>query len=76
MLESEDGRSVVEYYFNTKTGEVEEGKHSSWMDRMGPYATREEAAHAYELAARRTAASDAADTQWESGWGDSDEEPE
>ncbi|MGC5166560.1 SPOR domain-containing protein [Luteimicrobium sp. DT211] len=43
----------VEYYFNTQTGEVEEGKPSSWTHRMGPYRTREEAAHALERAQQR-----------------------
>ena len=31
------------YYYNTRTGEVEQGYASSWSDRMGPYATRAEA---------------------------------
>jgi hypothetical protein len=43
----------AEYYYNTETGEVEEGKPSSWVSRMGPYRTREEAAHALDRARAR-----------------------
>ena len=50
-----------EFYFNISTGEVEEGKVSSWANRMGPYATREEAAHALERAAQRSEAWDEED---------------
>ena len=32
-----------QWWFNTKTGEVEQGAQSPWSDRAGPYATREEA---------------------------------
>ena len=47
------------YYYNTKTGQVEAGRgFFSWFSRMGPYATREEAQHALEIAAARTAAWD------------------
>ncbi|PFG32862.1 hypothetical protein [Sanguibacter antarcticus] len=44
----------TEFYFNTQTRQVEEGKPSSWTHRMGPYPTREAAAHALETAERRT----------------------
>lgn len=53
-----------EFYFNTATGEVEEGKPSSWMARMGPYRTREEAAQALEIARRRNAAWRDDDERW------------
>jgi hypothetical protein len=68
---TEQSRGVPErsqYYFNTETGEVEEGKKSSWLHRMGPYDTAEEAAHAFQRAAQRNAAEDAADRAWQEEW--------
>lgn len=53
----------AEFYFNTKTREVEEGKPSSWRHRMGPYPTREAAARALNLAEERTESWDAADEE-------------
>jgi hypothetical protein len=41
------------YWYNTKTGEVEQGHRSSWTNLMGPYATREEAEHALSRARSR-----------------------
>ncbi|MFV0433498.1 MAG: methionine aminopeptidase [Leucobacter sp.] len=41
------------YWFNQKTGEVEEGPQSNALDRLGPFATREEAACANEIVAER-----------------------
>lgn len=37
-----------EFWFNTKTHQVEEGMVSPAVDRAGPYATRQEAEHAME----------------------------
>lgn len=51
----------TEFYFNTKTRQVEEGKPSSWTHRMGPYPTREAAERALEKAERRTEAWDEED---------------
>ena len=34
---------MAEFYYNTRTGEVEEGRRSDWSQLMGPYATREDA---------------------------------
>ncbi|OFP35471.1 hypothetical protein [Corynebacterium sp. HMSC071B10] len=53
------------FYFNPTTGEVTQGKVASWDNRMGPYDTREEAAHALEIAAQRNKAADEADEDWE-----------
>lgn len=53
------------FYFNPTTGEVSRGKVASWDNRMGPYDTREEAAHALEIAAQRNKAADEADEAWE-----------
>lgn len=47
---------MAEYWYNTRTHQVEEGKRSQWADLMGPYATREEAEHALDRARRRTEA--------------------
>lgn len=43
-----------EFYFNTKTRQVEVGKPSSWSHRMGPYPTREAAEGALATAQTRT----------------------
>ncbi|MFV0287709.1 MAG: SPOR domain-containing protein [Demequina sp.] len=56
--------SETEFWFNTKTREVEEGKRSSWENLMGPYATRAEAEKALEQAAKRTDDWDAQDDRW------------
>jgi len=50
---------MSEFWFNTKTHEVEEGKISPAVDRAGPYATREEAAKAIETIKARNARLDA-----------------
>ncbi|MCU1424372.1 MAG: methionine aminopeptidase [Microbacteriaceae bacterium] len=42
-----------EWWYNHKTGEVEEGKVSLGSDRDGPFSSREEAAHAPQIAAER-----------------------
>lgn len=39
---------ATEFWYNTKTHEVEEGIVSPAVDRAGPYASREEAARAPE----------------------------
>ncbi len=45
-----------QYWFNTKTGLVEEGHKSLAMNRIGPFATAEEASNALLLIAERTKA--------------------
>ena len=45
-----------EYWFNTKTQEVEVGKQSLSLDRLGPFSTFEEARNALEVIANRAAA--------------------
>ena len=55
---------MTQWYYNHKTGQVEEGPQSLGLDRDGPYATREDAARAPEIAqerARKWAEEDAAD---------------
>jgi len=47
---------MSQWWYNHRTGEVEEGPQSLGVDRDGPYATREEAARAPEIAAERARA--------------------
>lgn len=50
------------YWYNTRTGEVEDGPQSLSKDRIGPFASREEASRAPEVVeerAREWAAEDA-----------------
>jgi len=49
------------FYYNIKTGQVEEGRKSSWTDLMGPYPDRETAEQALEIARARTQDWDAAE---------------
>ena len=44
---------MTEWWYNNKTGEVEEGPQSLAVDRDGPFDTREEAARAPEIIAER-----------------------
>lgn len=41
------------YWFNTRTGKVEEGPQSLSLDRLGPFSTREEAVRALEIVEER-----------------------
>ncbi|HEY5320996.1 MAG TPA: methionine aminopeptidase [Galbitalea sp.] len=45
---------MTEWFYNTKTGEVEEGRQSIATDLDGPFASREEAARAPEIIAERS----------------------
>jgi hypothetical protein len=45
-----------EYWFNTRTNEVEIGKQSLSLDRLGPFTTLEEAQNAVEIVAKRARA--------------------
>lgn len=45
-----------EYWFNTKTNQVEIGKQSLSLDRLGPFASFEEARDALAIIARRAQA--------------------
>lgn len=58
------GPHAVEFYYNLKTGEVEEGQQSPVKDLWGPFATREEAARAMETARRRNEELDANKDGW------------
>lgn len=54
----------MDYYFNLETGQVEAGPQSPSNQRMGPYATREEAARALDIAAARNESWDEDDAAW------------
>ncbi len=41
------------YWYNTRTGQVEEGPQSLSIDRLGPFETREEAERAPEIVEER-----------------------
>jgi len=43
-----------EFWFNTKTGEVEVGKQTLAVYRIGPFQTRQEAKRAYEILKARS----------------------
>jgi hypothetical protein len=45
---------LTEWFYNTKTGEVEEGRQSLATELDGPFASREEAARAPEIIAERS----------------------
>lgn len=60
---------MAEYWFNVKTGQVEEGHQSHGADLMGPYASAEEASRAYEIAREKTEKWDAQDAAEEEEWG-------
>lgn len=57
---------MVPYFFNTKTGTVEERENKSQAkDLLGPYETKAEAEHALQTARARTEAWDQQDAEWE-----------
>ena len=39
---------MSEYWYNVRTGEVEQGSQSSWSTLLGPYSTYAEAAQAMD----------------------------
>lgn len=67
MTMSDDDRTKVEYFFNTRTQMVEKGRQSSWEHLMGPYDTPEEAEKALETARKRSQAWDDDDRAWNNG---------
>lgn len=42
-----------QFWWNSRTGEVEQGKQSLSLERVGPFDTREEALRANEILAER-----------------------
>lgn len=60
--------SENQWYFDLETGEVSRDKTSGWDNRMGPYASEEEARNALTVAKNRNKAADAAE-EAEEDWG-------
>jgi hypothetical protein len=56
---------TTQYWFNTKTGAVEEGHQSDWSNLLGPYPTREAAERALQTARENTERWDEEDRRWE-----------
>jgi hypothetical protein len=57
MSKKDDGHlhePTGDWWYNNKTGEVEQGPKSFGVDRDGPFATRDEAARAPELFRERS----------------------
>ena len=54
---------MTDWWYNHKTGEVEEGAQSLGSERDGPFATREEAARGPEIIAERARAWAAEDAE-------------
>lgn len=50
-----------QWYYDTASGSVSQGKQKGFQNRMGPYPTRDAAEHAIETARARNAAADAQD---------------
>lgn len=55
---------MAKFYYNTRSGKVEQGRKFSWFSRMGPYKTREEAEHALDIAQAKSAAWDEEDKEF------------
>ena len=67
---------TAQFWFNTTTGKVEEGRVSDWSQVLGPYPTREAAAHALATARARSQEwdrQDRADREWAAGTAAHDE---
>lgn len=54
-----------QYWFNVRTGQVDEGHQRASKELLGPYATREQAQQALTTAAARTEAWDREDAEQE-----------
>lgn len=49
-----DSTQPKEFWFNTKTNQVEVGKQSIAVYRIGPFSTFEDASHALEILAEKS----------------------
>ena len=58
-----------QWYFNTVTEQPELGPLSPISQRMGPYATREDALHAWKIVEERNKAWEQQDAEWNRGEG-------
>ncbi|MEK0306732.1 hypothetical protein [Bifidobacterium favimelis] len=57
-----------EWYFNTATGQAEQGLVSPVNWRMGPYKTRAEALDAWKIVKKRNKKWDQDDKEWKAAW--------
>ena len=57
-----------QFWLDLRTGQVEQGPQSPAVHRMGPYATRAEAEHAFEKASERSQVWDEEDKRWREEW--------
>ncbi|GGI13264.1 hypothetical protein GCM10007377_05090 [Galliscardovia ingluviei] len=55
-----------QWYFNMRTGKVELGKLSPVTERMGPYASKEDAEHAWQIVQTRNKRWEDDDRKWNS----------
>ena len=58
----------TQFWYNVRTGEVEQGAQSDWSQLLGPYASRDEAAAAMNRVAANNEAADeqnAEDRDWD-----------
>lgn len=62
------GRQKKIWYFNTLTEQPEKGKLSRIENRMGPYATREEALRAWKIAKERDKKWEEDSKKWKEDW--------
>lgn len=58
-----DERIESQWWYNDKTGEVEQGLKSTNRHHIGPFATRDEAAHALDRIRANNERADAADAE-------------
>jgi hypothetical protein len=63
-MTNEDPNPDTQWWYNTRTGEVEHGEVSRSIDRLGPYPDEATARNALEIARRRTQQADAEDADW------------
>lgn len=61
---SSDVPEDQQFWFNTYTHEVEQGAQSDYRKLLGPYATREEASNALNIAKERNEKWDDDDARW------------
>ncbi|PYY32208.1 MULTISPECIES: SPOR domain-containing protein [unclassified Curtobacterium] len=58
-----DERIESQWWYNDKTGEVEQGPKSTNRHHIGPFPTRDEAAHALDRVRQNNERADAADQE-------------
>jgi hypothetical protein len=63
-MSDQDTTETPQWWFNTRTKQVEQGRQSHYSDLIGPYPTREAAAAALDTAAARNEAWDEDDEKW------------